>query len=240
MDVSARIAATPGTGAAEAVQEVAGVVFDCDGVLVDSEQPWLDIMAAQLRRLGLADTSPETLRGMTAAEAVAALGSLHAEAVTTGGGSADVRPPHARDIDLAYSAALTDLSAPMPGAPELVRALSGSVPVAVASNGREEDVRGLLERADMLHLFDVVVTIDDVDRGKPAPDPYLLAAARLGVDPRAAVAFEDSVLGSQAAHTAGLTVVGVNEDLSVPLTADLRLRSLREIRFDPHTRTLRT
>lgn len=79
--------------------------------------------------------------------------------------------------------------------------MSGAIPVAVASNGRAEDVRGLLERAGMLHLFDVIVTIDDVEHGKPDPAPYLLAAQRLGLAASAVAAFEDSPSGPKPPQT---------------------------------------
>src|SRR5699024_11553555 len=124
------------------------------------------------------------------------------------------------------------LTSRRPGGQELVTPMAGTRPVAAASNVRGEDVRGLLERAGMLHRVDEVVTIDAVADGKPAPDPYLTAVSRLGLDPAAAVAFEDSPVGSQAAHRAGCTVIGVNEDAEVGLTADVRLTHLGQARFD--------
>lgn len=231
-----------------AVRDIAGAVFDCDGVLVDSERTWIDLMERYLGELGVVDIGPETMRGMTAAEAVTALERAVECSASLGGDSGDSgdgdgaavvdgvprrTAPTAAEVDRAYSAALAGLAAPMPGAQAFVRTLAGTIPIAVASNGRREDVLGLLDRAGMLGLFDVIVTIDDVENGKPAPDPYLLAARRLGIRPMDAVAFEDSILGSRAARAAGCTVVGVNEDLLLPLVADVRLGSLRELRFDP-------
>src|SRR5699024_6519360 len=102
-------------------------------------------------------------RGLTAAEAVVKLAEIHDGL----GAAATSSPPSTEQSDSAYSRALAGLTAPMPGAQERVAAMSGTIPVAVASNGRGEDVRGLLERAGMLHLFDEVVTIDDVADGKP-------------------------------------------------------------------------
>ncbi|MBE8145872.1 HAD family phosphatase [Brevibacterium casei] len=100
--------------------------------------------------------------------------------VEAGSGTA----PTAAEVDRDYTAALAEVSSPMPGAPELVRALSGTVPIAVASNGRGDDVRGLLDRAGLLGFFDAIVTIDDVEQGKPAPDVYLRAAESWGSTPR--------------------------------------------------------
>ena len=216
-------------GVIDTALPVRAAIFDCDGILVDSERPWLDLMAFHLERLGADRAAAESFRGLTAAEAVARL-----DAVRTG--TAPV--PAVAEVDRAYSAALTAVSAPMPGVPELVRALSGTVPIAVASNGRRADVRGLLDRTGLLPHFDEVVTIDDVARGKPFPDIYEQAARALGLTPAAAVAFEDSRVGSQAAHTAGCTVIGVNADPSVALVSAVRLADLTQLRFDPATSTL--
>ena len=72
----------------------------------------------------------------------------------------------------------------MPGAPELVASLSGTIPIAVASNGRGGDVRGLLERAGMLDFFDAIITIDDVDQGKPHRTPTFWPHSDSGWPPR--------------------------------------------------------
>lgn len=218
----------------DSITGFSGAVFDCDGILVDSEAPWIELMDDYLKSMAADGIAAEDLRGLTAAEAVARLQQVHESL----GSPSDVRPPTAEEVDRAYSIALEHVAAPMPGAPELVAALSGSIPIAVASNGRGGDVRGLLERAGMLDLFDAIITIDDVEQGKPAPDPYLLAAQRLGLTASAVVAFEDSPVGSQAAHTAGCTVIGVNDDLSIELACEVRLRHFAPLHFDSRTRTL--
>lgn len=211
-----------------------GVIFDCDGILVDSEAPWIDLMTDYLESMSAHDVAAEELRGLTAAESVAYLQRVYESL----GSPSNVRPPTAAEVDQAYSVALEHVATPMPGAPEFVAALSGTVPMAVASNGRSGDVRGLLERAGMLELFDAIVTIDDVDQGKPAPSPYLLAAHRIGQPASAVVAFEDSPVGSQAAHTAGCTVIGVNDDPSIELAGEVRLRHFAQLHFDSGTRSL--
>lgn len=218
----------------ESITSFSGAVFDCDGILVDSEAPWIDLMTSYLRELPTADVAAEDLRGLTAAEAVAHLGRLHESL----GSPSDVRPPTTDEVDRAYSAALAKVAAPMPGAPKFVASMSGVIPIAVASNGRAHDVRGLLERAGMIDLFDAIITIDDVERGKPAPDPYVLAASRLGLPASAVVAFEDSPVGSEAAHAAGCTVIGVNDNLNITLSADVRLADFHQLSFDPETGSL--
>lgn len=94
-----------------------------------------------------------------------------------------------------------------PGAAELL-ALPGARRAIVTSSGRAGAHRKLAI-AGIAAAFDVVITLDDVLRPKPAPDPYLLAAARLGVDPARCLVFEDSETGAEAAHRAGCTVVQV-------------------------------
>ncbi len=81
----------------------------------------------------------------------------------------------------------------------------GSIPLAVASSGWRDHVLGGLERVGILNLFDAVVTADEdeVERGKPHPDIFLVAAKRLGVEPAACIGFEDADLGIQALNSAG-------------------------------------
>ena len=99
---------------------ISGAVFDCDGILVDSEQPWIDLMADCLLCIGAADVPAQQLRGLTAAEEVVRLAEIHDGL----GAAATASPPSTEEIDSAYSRALAGLTAPMPGAPELVAAMS--------------------------------------------------------------------------------------------------------------------
>jgi HAD superfamily hydrolase (TIGR01509 family) len=79
--------------------------------------------------------------------------------------------------------------------------------VAVASGGRRHIVQRTLGAAGLEGLFHHVVTMDDVKRGKPAPDLFLLAAERMGVEPRRCIVFEDGILGIEAAQAAGMQAV---------------------------------
>jgi HAD superfamily hydrolase (TIGR01509 family) len=83
------------------------------------------------------------------------------------------------------------------------------VPVAVASSSPRERLQRTLGRAGLLDAFDVVVAGDEVSRGKPAPDMFLLAASRLGVEPGACVVVEDSPPGVQAGRAAGMFTLAV-------------------------------
>jgi len=89
----------------------------------------------------------------------------------------------------------------------LVRELYGRHPLAVASGGHRDLVERTLEALRIRHLFNAVVTSEDYARGKPAPDPFLAAAARLGTDPRHCLVFEDTASGAEAARAAGMEFV---------------------------------
>src|SRR5699024_2960325 len=203
----------------------------------DSEQPWIELMERYLSEMGLGDADGITaasLRGMSSQETVDALTSAHARrhpSASSASTSERAGPPTVARVGEDYSRALEGLATPMPGAVALVRALAGTVPIAVASNGRRRDVHGLLERAGLLDLFDAIVTIDDVPRWKPAPDPYLRAAGRLGLEPRDLVVFEDSAPGATAGRSAGCTVIGVNADRSTDLPAHARLCTFDDLEY---------
>lgn len=120
----------------------------------------------------------------------------------------------------------------MPGALELVVALSEHVPIAVASNTHIDDTRRVLARSALPDVFDTVVCAGDGIPPKPAPDVYLAACAALGVDPTEAAAFEDSPVGAAAAMAGGLRVYGVASTPGVTVDAHVTLRSLLDISVD--------
>jgi HAD superfamily hydrolase (TIGR01509 family) len=118
---------------------------------------------------------------------------------------------------------------PTTGALELLASVRGRVPLAVASNSRLALMRTALRVLPASGGFDVVVSGEEA-RPKPAPDLYLLACARLGVDPSTAVALEDSPTGVRAARAAGLTCIGVPSDPRHPLAeADHVVASLLDL-----------
>jgi HAD superfamily hydrolase (TIGR01509 family) len=94
---------------------------------------------------------------------------------------------------------------------EIARAWHGRVPMAVASNGRRENVEATLAVTKLLPLFDFIVAAEDVERGKPEPDVFLEAARRMQVEPGQCVAFEDSNEGLDAARRAGMRTVDIRD-----------------------------
>ena len=133
----------------------------------------------------------------------------------------------------------------MPGAREIVAfGREQNLPMALATSGMRAHADISLAETGLAGNFDVEVTGDEVQRGKPAPDLFLLAAERLGVSPETAVVFEDSPLGVEAAVAAGMAVIAIEggrtvlppfpvaPDLLVPTLIDA-LAWLREQRIEP-------
>ncbi|MFG1928800.1 HAD family hydrolase [Cryptosporangium sp. NPDC048952] len=203
----------------------AGVVFDCDGVLVNTQAAWTCAFTVMLERYGIA-VVPTRIRLLT---------GLPLELV--GLRLAELLDHRASASSLAAEAygivqqILCEELEPMPGAIDLVRALSGARPLAVASNAPAATVRGYLRRFFELSVFDAILGSDDVVLAKPAPDIYLAACSSIGVDPRQAVALEDSPAGGAAAAAAGLYVVGMPPNDALAFPCDLVVAGLRDVRL---------
>jgi HAD superfamily hydrolase (TIGR01509 family) len=200
----------------------AGVVFDNDGLLLDTEPCWtraqVAVFAQHGRSFGL-----EEKRALVGTDPVTA-GRVLERLLEA--------PGRARELsDELYGLALEHIAAgaePRPGAVSLLGRLRGRCPLAVASNAPRSHLLAGLERTGLVDVFDIVLGVDDVDRPKPAPDLYLGACERLGVPPERSVALEDSPPGVSAARAAGLYVVGVPSVPGVQLDADLVASSLDE------------
>ena len=111
-----------------------------------------------------------------------------------------------------YLAQLPQLKA-IPEVLELIEAEYGRIPFAVVSGSTRDSVVGSLTVLGLLEKFDAIVSADDYKRGKPAPDGYLMAAARLGVAPADCLVFEDTEMGIEAATAAGMASVKVATSL---------------------------
>jgi HAD superfamily hydrolase (TIGR01509 family) len=202
----------------------AAVVFDNDGLTLDTEQAWTRAEAALFARYGRAfgDDHKRDLLGSSRDVAGAKL-ARHLGRPGRGAALMD-------ELHELVMAELDHGAPPRPGAVELVAALrAAGTPVGLASNSSREFVDKALHAAGMTGAFDVTIAGDEVARPKPAPDGYLAAAAALGADPAACVALEDSNTGVAAARAAGMTVIGVPSFPGVELPgADLVARSLRD------------
>jgi HAD superfamily hydrolase (TIGR01509 family) len=177
------------------------VVFDLDGVLLDSEQRWNEAKEALVREAGgtWREEAPRVMMGMSSPEWSAYLRDDLGVQRDLDAINADV----VRRMHESYEAGLPLL----PGALETVRALAARWPLGLASSSNREIIDVFLERSGVGDLFGATVSSEQVARGKPAPDVYLETARRLEVDPRACVAIEDSANGLRAAHAAGMPVI---------------------------------
>jgi HAD superfamily hydrolase (TIGR01509 family) len=201
-----------------------GVVFDNDGLLLDTEPCWTraqeSLFAAHGRSFGLADK--HELVGTSPVTAAPVLARLLGQPSQAGQSLSDEM----------YALALTEIAAgavPRAGAVDLVARLrAAGMPIAVASNAPRRHLLAGLRRVGLHDAFDVVMGVDDVDNPKPAPDLYLAACAGLDVPPARAIGLEDSPPGVAAAKSAGLWVIGIPSIPGVVLVADMVARSLAD------------
>ena len=181
----------------------AAVIFDLDGVLVDSEQLWNGVKEELVRETGgrWRDEAPTTMMGMSSPEWSAYLRDHLGVPLEAG----EINRQVVARMEAGYRRALPLL----PGAAEAVRALAARWPLGLASSSNRELIDLVLELAGFGDAFGVTVSSEEVERGKPAPDVYLAAARGLHVEAGDCVAIEDSSSGLRAAAAAGMTVIAV-------------------------------
>ena len=189
------------------------VVFDNDGLLLDTEAAWTRAEEDLFARRGRAFTA-EHKRALIGSSPTTSAVMLEAMLDSPGEGEALTDELHA----LVMAEVLAGVP-PRPGALELIDALrAAGVRLAVASNSRREFVEHALRTAGLADgRFDVVVTADDVAAPKPAPDLYLSACSALGAAPEQCAALEDSAVGVASAVAAGLYVVAVPYFADAPI-----------------------
>jgi HAD superfamily hydrolase (TIGR01509 family) len=185
-----------------AAERIEAVVFDMDGVLVDTEHLWDEVREALTGEWGGRYTpeAQEAMMGMSSPE-----WSRYLHEVV------GLREPpeviNAEVVRRMLERYEMDLPV-VPGAVEAVRRLAGAgYRLAVASSSNRELIDGVLRRLQLTELFQATVSSEEVARGKPAPDVYLETARRLGVAPARCAAIEDSASGIRAAHSAGMRVI---------------------------------
>ena len=178
------------------------VVFDMDGVLVDTEHLWDEVREELTAEWGGRYT-PEAQQAMMGMSSLEWSRYLH-EVVGLREPPEVINAEVVRRMLARYE---TDLPV-VPGAPAAVRRLhNDGLALAVASSSNRELIDAVLRRVALESLFRVTVSSEEVGRGKPAPDVYLEAARRLGVAAARCAAVEDSASGIRAAHAAGMRVV---------------------------------
>lgn len=184
------------------VPPYAGLIFDCDGTLADSLpvhfQTW--VLAFQTFGADLPEAWFYERSGVSAFELIQMFNSsfgyeLEAIALDT-------------ERQRQFKALIHNVQE-VEAVAEIARANYGQVPMAVASNGQRAVVESTLDALKLRSLFNTVVTLEDVARGKPAPDLFLLAAERMGVAPTDCIVYEDSDTRLEAAERAGMCAIDV-------------------------------
>jgi HAD superfamily hydrolase (TIGR01509 family) len=183
--------------------QVSAIVFDCDGLLVDTEPAWTVGEAAIFAENGF-DFGPEQKALLIGASI-----STGAEVMARYFGRPGDGPHLINRLFEIVEVELLRGVAPMPGVVTLLDAIGERVPVAVASNSNRRFLDVSLGGSGLTGRFAVTVSADDVERHKPHPALYLEAFARLGADPLQGVALEDSVTGMQSARASGAFVIAV-------------------------------
>lgn len=216
------------TTAPEATVTPKAIVFDFDGTIVDTEWP-VYIVARDVYRAHGLDIALE--------DWVATIGRADNRPLAVALEETLGRPGEPDVMDEAHARRMdwVDSTEPLPGVTEVINAaVAAGIPMAVASSSPMAWVEPHLDRLGLLHHFVAVRTRDHVDRGKPAPDLYLAAAAALDIEPATALAIEDSRHGCASAKSAGMTCVVVPNritTLDLPTNADILLDSLSDFPF---------
>lgn len=187
------------------------LIWDCDGVLVDSEKhscgAWLPVLRRRGIEVDLAYI--ETFIGRSDADLLAELHEQHGLTVDDA-----IRVERQEE----YFRQATGATEAFPGLADLLARLrAAGVPMAVASSGQLSKIRFSLGQAGLDGIFDILCSATEVERGKPAPDLFLLAAERLGVSPADCAVIEDSVPGLQGAAAAGMRPIGFTSSHPEPL-----------------------
>lgn len=182
-----------------------GIIFDFDGTIALSEhvhmQAWQDLAVHYGQSLpgGFLERGV----GLTDAELAAELAEHWAEALVTGVGELLVKKRKN------YQERCFEDSLLVPGIAAALEKLAARFPLAIATSASRHDIAPTMRRYDLVRHFQAIVTIEDVEKPKPDPEIYLLAAKKIGVDPQSSFAFEDSPAGARAARAAGLKVIGM-------------------------------
>ena len=204
------------------------VIFDLDGVLVDSEGVWDDVRMRFVEENGGSwhDGAQRDMMGMS---------SVEWSRYVRDRLGVDMDPDRiSREVADGVVEVYREKLPLLPGAVEAVKALAADWPLGLASSSNRHVIDLVLELAKIADDFQVTVSSEEVGAGKPAPDVYLEAARRLQVDPPACVAIEDSTNGIRSAHTAGMAVIAVPNKEFPPeqaalVLADATVESLTEV-----------
>ena len=182
--------------------EIKGLIFDCDGTIADSMPlHWRAWNAVMLRhKLNFSEERFYAMGGVPSRDILKLLREEQGVAIDP------LAVSHEKEDE--YLRIMHECT-PIHEVVEIARAHHGRIPMAVASGGMQHIICSVLEKLEIRHFFDAVVTSEMVKNQKPAPDIFLEAARRIGVEPRFCRAYEDTDLGMTAIRAAGMEAVDV-------------------------------
>jgi HAD superfamily hydrolase (TIGR01509 family) len=207
---------------------IEAVIFDLDGVLIQTEEIW-DEVRRDLALGSGARYDDEAQRAMMGMSSIEWSRYMHDE-LGVPGTPDDISAEVVQRMEARYRERLPLID----GARGAVERLAAWWPLGVASSSNRPLIDAVLELAELAQLFQATVSSEEVAHGKPAPDVYLEAARRLGVEPTVCAAIEDSHSGIRSAKAAGMRVVAIPNPTFPPgdealAEADLVLPSLHEL-----------
>jgi HAD superfamily hydrolase (TIGR01509 family) len=199
---------------------VSAIVLDLDGVIVDTEEVWDRERRAYVAANGgtWTDAATRAMQGMSSAE----WSTYLRDELGAGGEPAEI----SRAVAAMVVAEVQRELPLLPGAVRAVNALAHAYTLGLASSANREVIDAVLDGAGLTARFAATVSSEEVARGKPAPDVYVEAARRLGVDPTVCAAVEDSSNGLRAAHAAGMIVIATPNHAFPPAPDALALASV--------------
>ncbi|HKA25903.1 MAG TPA: HAD family phosphatase [Gaiellaceae bacterium] len=204
------------------------VVFDLDGVLLDSEQVWDEVREQLVKQSGgrWHDRAQTDMMGMSSVE----WSKYMHDQLGLAEAPAEISAEVVRRLEERYRRRLPLID----GAREAVERLAARWPLALASSSNREVIDLVLNLSGLAPFFRVTVSSEEVARGKPAPDVYLEAARELGVQPESCAAIEDSRNGIRSAKAAAMHVIAIPNPHFPPgddalALADVTVRSLTEL-----------
>lgn len=185
-----------------------GYIFDCDGTLADSMpihyKAWYAAFKQHNAKFEFTWELFYSLAGTGMTHSVVLLNEKFGD---------DLEPPAVAKTQSAFLEKEMHTLQAIDEVVALARQYAKTHPVSVASGGARSHVHQTLETTGLSDLFNIVITMEDVENSKPAPDGFLLAAEKMGVAPEKCLVFEDSKLGIEAAERAGMQWVYVDPDM---------------------------
>jgi|Deesub1362B_J571_1020462.scaffolds.fasta_scaffold00003_645 beta-phosphoglucomutase family hydrolase len=208
---------------------IKAVIFDMDGVISDTQRLHAIIESRILKKYGI-DISPDEITRKYAGIP----DEIFLKEVTS---NVDIEIDINKTIREKWKVMIEYVETvvePMPGAIELIKALKArGIKTAVASSSITEFIHLVLDKLSIKELFEAIVSVEEVSRGKPDPEIFLLAAKRLGLKPHECLVIEDAASGIQAAKRAGMKCIAVINDKSMmDINADMVVSSLKQISVD--------